>query len=62
MKKPKRGKDKAARSTDVLLLKDLSPVDEVRGGSAKRVFGQRTTTEERKRTPKGAKDKKAPKV
>jgi hypothetical protein len=53
MKKRERG-----RTTEVLLLKDLAPRDEVKGGAGKRVFGdvdapreqpERSTPRKRKR-------------
>ena len=40
MPKKKRGHDEASKKDDAVLLEDLAPRDDVRGGSGKIRFGQ----------------------
>jgi hypothetical protein len=40
LKKKKRGHDEASKKDDAVLLEDLAPRDDVRGGSGKIRFGQ----------------------
>jgi len=59
--KKKRDRDKTPRNLDVLLLRDLSPVEDVKGGSGKRLFGERATVEKRKQPSRAVKPRKASK-
>ena len=40
LKKKKRGHDEASKKDDAVLLEDLAPREDVRGGSGKIRFGQ----------------------
>lgn len=40
LKKKKRGHDQASKKDDAVLLEDLAPREDVRGGSGKIRFGQ----------------------
>jgi len=53
MKKRERG-----RTTEVLLLKDLAPRVEIKGGAAKRVFGDVDVVPERPERPARRKRKR----
>jgi hypothetical protein len=60
MKRKKR--HKAPGNLDVLLLRDLSPVEDVRGGFGKRLFGERAVARKREpQPPRVTKERKAPK-